>query len=139
MISTYNTTISKFLILLLFIFSLSNCNEDPTGNIGDNNSSNPPTNFIENFGQTANHNFMGQVVDLQNNPVSGALIMIGNSSTNTDNNGIFIIRNAQVFEKFAYVKAEKAGFIHGSRSVVPSLGVNHVKMMIDILHYSKIE
>ena len=45
---------------------------------------------------------MGQVVDLQNNPVSGALIMIGNSSTNTDNNGIFIIRNAQVFEKFAY-------------------------------------
>jgi hypothetical protein len=130
MISTYNTTISKFLILLLFIFSLSNCNEDPTGNIGDNNSSNPPTNFIENFGQTANHNFMGQVVDLQNNPISGALIMIGNSSTNTDNNGIFIIRNAQVFEKFAYVKAEKAGFIHGSRSVVPSLGVNHVKIML---------
>ena len=130
MISTYNTTISKFLILLLFIFSLSNCNEDPTGNIGDNNSSNPPTNFIENFGQTANHNFMGQVVDLQNNPVSGALIMIGNSSTNTDNNGIFIIRNAQVFEKFAYIKAEKAGFIHGSRSVVPSLGVNHVKIML---------
>ena len=130
MISTYKTTISKFLFSLLFISSLSSCNEDPTGNIGDNNSSNPPTNFIENFGQTANHNFMGQVVDLQNNPVSGALIMIGNSSTNTDNNGIFIIRNAQVFEKFAYIKAEKAGFIHGSRSVVPSLGVNHVKIML---------
>ena len=121
MISTYKTTISKFLFSLLFISSLSSCNEDPTGNIGDNNSSNPPTNFIENFGQTANHNFMGQVVDLQNNPVSGALIMIGNSSTNTDNNGIFIIRNAQVFEKFAYIKAQKAGFIDGSRSLVPSL------------------
>lgn len=130
MISTYKTTISKFLFSLLFISSLSSCNEDPTGNIGDNNSSNPPTNFIENFGQTANHNFMGQVVDLQNNPVSGALIMIGNSSTNTDNNGIFIIRNAQVFEKFAYIKAQKAGFIDGSRSLVPSSGVNHVKIML---------
>ena len=130
MISKHNSIISKFFFLLVFVSTLCSCDNEPEGNIGDNNSSTPPTNFIENFGQTTNHNFMGQVVDLQNNPVSGASIIIGNSSTNTDNNGIFIIRNAQVFEKFAYVKAQKSGFIDGSRSLVPSSGVNHVKIML---------
>ena len=130
MLYKHKATISRLLFSSLVISTLFSCNEEPTGNLGNNNPNNPPTNFSENFGQTTNHNFMGQVVDLQNNPVSGASIMIGNSSTNTDNNGIFIVRNAQVFEKFAYVKAQKSGFIDGSRSLVPSSGVNHVKIML---------
>jgi hypothetical protein len=130
MFCKHKAIISRLLFSLLFISTLFSCNEEPTGNIGNNNPNNPPTNFSENFGQTANHDFIGQVVDLQNSPVSGVLIMIGNSSTSTDNNGVFIIRNAEVFEKFAYIKAEKVGFIHGSRSVVPNSGVNHIKIML---------
>ena len=70
---------------------------------------------------------MGRVIDPQNNPISGAMIQIGNSTTDTDSNGVFILKNIQVYEKFAYIKVEKPGFIHGSRSLVPTSGINKVK------------
>ncbi|MEJ6556759.1 MAG: hypothetical protein QNL41_02590, partial [Flavobacteriaceae bacterium] len=77
-----------------------------------------------------NSDFMGRVVDNLNNPISGATVQIGSSTTDTDINGIFIIKNAQAYEKFAFIKVEKAGFLHGSRSVVPTAGINHVKIML---------
>lgn len=86
--------------------------------------------IIESFGNASNSDFMGRVVDLQNNPVSGATVQIGNSTIDTNMNGVFIIRDAQVYEKFAYVKVEKVGFLHGSRSVVPTAGINQVQIML---------
>ena len=86
--------------------------------------------LVESFGNSSNSDFMGRVVDLQNNPVSGATVQIGNSTTDTDMNGVFIIRDAQVFEKFAFIKVNKAGFLHGSRSVVPTAGLNQVQIML---------
>jgi len=86
--------------------------------------------IIESFGNASNSDFMGRVVDLQNNPVSGAMVQIGNSTTDTDMNGVFILRDAQVYDKFAYVKVEKAGFLNGSRSVVPTAGINQVQIML---------
>jgi len=37
----------------------------------------------------------------------------------TDHNGVFVLNNATVYEKFAFVKANKQGYINGSRAVVP--------------------
>ena len=108
MLSTKIST--KFTLLSFVLFCFLGCIEEPTGN-SNNNTTIPNNNFSDNFGQSAIHNFIGQVVDLQNNPVDGASIMVGSSTTTTDSNGIFIVRNAEVFDKFAHIKAEKAGFI----------------------------
>jgi len=35
-----------------------------------------------------------------------------------------------VNERFGYIKAEKSGYIHGSRSVVPTSGINKVTIML---------
>ena len=124
--------ISNFrnLLILLTFFCFVRCSEEPTG--GTNNSNTPPQSvtLLESFGNLTNSDFMGRVVDLQKNPVSGATVQIGNSTIDTDMNGVFIIRDAQVYEKFAFIKVEKAGFLHGSRSVVPTAGINQVQIML---------
>ena len=120
----------KKLILIMSVIGLTSCQNEPTGGINDTSTPTPSLTLAESFGNASNSDFMGRVVDLQNNPVSGALVQIGNSSTDTDMNGIFIIRNAQVYEKFAFIKVEKAGFLHGSRSVVPTAGINQVQIML---------
>jgi hypothetical protein len=120
----------KKLILIMSVIGLTSCNDEPTGGINDTSTPTPSLTLAESFGSASNSDFMGRVVDLQNNPVSGATVQIGNSTTDTDMNGIFIIKNAQVYEKFAFIKVQKAGFLHGSRSVVPTAGINQVQIML---------
>ena len=119
--------ILKSLFFVLLILVVTSCEDDNW------NSDNPPvqqSNFSENFGSSINARFFGKVVNEENNPVSDVLITIGNSMTTTDVNGIFSIENASVFEKFAYIKATKDGFIDGSRTLVPSNGTNQVSIML---------
>ena len=118
------------LSVIFIFFCFLSCNEEPTGNVYNSNPPSQSVTLLESFGNVSNSDFMGRVVDLQNNPVSGANVQIGNSTTDTDINGVFIIRDAQVYEKFAYIKVEKAGFLHGSRSVVPTAGINQVQIML---------
>ena len=118
------------LLALLTFFCFVGCNDEPIGGIDNSNTPSPSKTLVESFGNASNSDFMGRVVDLQNNPVSGAMVQIGNSTVDTDMNGVFIIKNAEVYEKFAYVKVEKAGFLHGSRSVVPTAGINQVQIML---------
>jgi len=85
---------------------------------------------LDNFGPSINARFIGNVVNEEGNPISGVLVVIGNSVAFTDANGVFSITNATVYEKFAYVKASKNGFIDGSRALVPTDGVNQVSIML---------
>jgi len=118
------------LLIILTFFCFISCSNEAPGDSVTPNTTSPPTTLLENFGNLTDSDFMGRVVDLQNNPVTGAMVQIGNSTTDTDVNGIFIIRNAEIYEKFAYVKVEKAGFLHGSRSVVPTAGINKIQIML---------
>lgn len=92
------------------------------------NAFNP--DFVQNFGTEITRDFFIKVIDKTNNRLDGVTITIGNESTITDNNGIATLLNASVFETFGYVKAEKEGYIHASRSVVPTDGVNEVTIMM---------
>jgi len=130
MISQIKLLNNRNLLILLALFCFISCNDEPTGDSATPNTTSPSATLLENFGNLTDSDFMGRVVDLQNNPVSGAMVQIGNSTTDTDMNGVFIIRDAQVYEKFAYVKVEKVGFLHGSRSVVPTAGINQVQIML---------
>ncbi|WCO00860.1 thrombospondin type 3 repeat-containing protein [Psychroserpens ponticola] len=120
---------SLFLVVLALI--VWTCSED------DNwNTDKPPvqqipeSNFSENFGNPYSARFIGKVINEDNAPVSGVTISVGGVFTMTDSNGIFAIEEASVFEKFAYIKATKNGFIDGSRALVPSSGINQVTIML---------
>ena len=82
------------------------------------------------FGTAISRDFIGQIVDENDAPISNAAIKIGNTSVQTDVNGVFIINGAEVHEKFAYITAKKPGYIDGSRSVVPTSGKNNIKIML---------
>jgi len=88
------------------------------------------TEFSDNFGSTTTARFFGTVVNENNEVVEGVTISVGGMNTLTDENGVFTIQGASVYEKFAYIKATKAGYINGSRSLVPTSGVNQVKIML---------
>lgn len=113
-----------FFLLLIFVLLACENHDDSTSGNGSSDS------FTENFGSTASRDFMGQVIDENENPIINARVSIGNSITYTDNSGIFIIKNASVYEKFAYIKVEKIGFLKGSRSLVPTDAMNQVKIML---------
>jgi hypothetical protein len=110
-----------FLLVLLSPFLFSNCSSD-SGNVG--NAIDTPLNF----GSEVSKNFSGQIVDENNNALSNVAITISDKTATTDANGIFILNGATVREKFAYVTAKKAGFIDGSRSLIPTSGFNNVKI-----------
>lgn len=116
-------TLSLALLLTFFVFSCNN--DDDSNNPDDSNN-----DFIENFGSQVSRDFIGQVVDPNNNPIQDVFIKIGNSTTRTNADGVFIINNASVYEKFAYIRAAMAGFINGSRSIVPTDGKNNIKIMM---------
>ncbi|MGO4291852.1 hypothetical protein [Chitinophaga sp. RAB17] len=121
-----------FPILTLLLLSTISCKK--------NNSVNPhspvidsvvsASDFAKNFGNAVSRDFMVQLVDVTNNPVSGATVTIGTSTAQTNSGGIAIIKNAGVYERFAYVRALKTGFIEGSRALVPSISTNAVKIMM---------
>ncbi|MFN3968387.1 Ig-like domain-containing protein [Flavobacterium sp.] len=118
--------IHSFLCLLLLVATFSSCeSNDDNSNSGPNDDA-----FTQNFGSAANRDFIGQVVDIDNNPLQGVTIKIGTSTAQTDVNGIFIINGANVYQRFAYITATKAGYIDGSRSMVPTTGKNNVKIML---------
>lgn len=116
--------IAKSILLLLLVFTILNCSKSEDAN---NNSN---SNFTQNFGNVTNRDFIGQIVDENNQALEGVEIKIGSISKRTDSKGVFVIKNAEVYEKFAYVTAKKSGYINGSRTVVPNSGSNTVKIMM---------
>jgi hypothetical protein len=116
---------SKRLLILVLLFPIlfNNCSSD-SGIDGNSNAT--PLNF----GSEVSKNFTGQILDENNNPVSNVAITVANKSATTDVNGVFIINNATVRDKFAFVTAKKAGYLDGSRSLVPTNGMNNVKITL---------
>lgn len=111
------------ILVLLFPFLFNNCSND--SRIGGNSADTPL-----NFGNQVSKSFSGQIVDESNNPISNVAITISNKTATTDVNGVFIIYSALVSQKFAYVTAKKAGYLDGSRTLVPTNGMNNVKITL---------
>jgi len=121
--------ILKFVLLISLVLFATSCNKDDSPSNPQNQDPDPdPIAFAQNFGSEISRTFLGTVVDTNDNPIENVMISIGSSTASTDVNGVFIINNASVNQRFGYVKAEKAGFIHASRAVVPSEGTNKVRI-----------
>ncbi|MFD0963252.1 hypothetical protein [Pseudofulvibacter geojedonensis] len=119
-----------FIALLLLVISCQkddfsgNTIENPNGLIDD-------VAFIENFGASTTSNFIGRVVNENGTGVKDVLISIGSLTTLTDHNGVFVLNGAPVYEKFAYITADKSGYIKGSRTIVPAVsGFNDIQIVL---------
>lgn len=117
-------------IALCLLITFMSCDRDDSPSNNDQNQGPDPIAFAENFGSEIQRSFLGNVIDQDHNPIQGVTITIGNLTAQTDTNGVFIISDATVNERFGYVKAEKEGYLHGSRSVVPSIGTNKLTIML---------
>jgi len=74
---------------------------------------------------------MGIIIDENGDKIENVLVTVGNTTTLTDRNGMFIVSNAQVFENFAYIKAQKDGYLNGSRVVIPKTnGTNKISITL---------
>lgn len=114
--------ILSFILLIVISFS---CEKN------DNDFQDSSSNSIDyDFGTTVSKDFIGEIVDENNNPIQNATVSIGDLTVQSDSNGFFIINDASVKSNFAYLKVTKAGYINGSRSLVPTEGVNQVKIML---------
>ncbi len=118
--------ISTFIALIC----LTNCSTNDDAPVIENPNSNPTTAGTLNLGATINRDFIGQIIDESNNPISGVTVTIGSLTKQTDANGIFIIKNANVKEQMAYIIATKTGYLDGSRSLLATAGTNNVKIML---------
>ncbi|HEX8270303.1 MAG TPA: carboxypeptidase-like regulatory domain-containing protein [Flavobacterium sp.] len=115
--------ISAIILLALLFTACENHDDSPSpgGNAGE---------FAENFGNEVSRDFFGQIVDINDNPIQNVTVRIGSATAQTDENGVFMINNAPVHERFAYITASKIGFIDGSRSIIPTTGKNNIKIMM---------
>ncbi|WP_339624910.1 hypothetical protein [uncultured Winogradskyella sp.] len=124
-------TYPNFILIVLFsLLTLTSCQKDEANTSEGEQQENIPDTFTEYFGNTISRDFIGTVIDTNKNPIEGVTITIGSTTATTDTNGVFIINNANVKQRFGYIKAEKAGYIHGSRAVVPTSGTNKVNIML---------
>ncbi|NQY05517.1 MAG: hypothetical protein HRT68_04740 [Flavobacteriaceae bacterium] len=116
------------LYLLALIFVACQNDDNFTNNI---NSGNTNSNFTENFGHPITSNFIGKVTDQNNNPISNVTISSGGITTFTNQNGVFVLNNVNIYENFGYITAEKEGYILGSRAVVPTPnGTNDIQIRL---------
>ncbi|WP_298510945.1 hypothetical protein [uncultured Kordia sp.] len=133
--------IHKLIIAFACIVCLQSCNDDDF-NSGIGNNPGTETESLrdqqfkdENFGNATTGKFIGRIVDDADNLLQNVQISIGNATTLTDRNGIFILNDVPVFENFAYITAQKEGYINGSRVVIPKTnGTNK----IDIVMFKKV-
>ena len=73
----------------------------------------------------------GHVSDLNNAPVSGALVAAGASTTTTDANGQFTLRDIQLYKDAGFVKVTKEGYFSGSRTFLANGNTtNNIKIQL---------
>lgn len=116
-------TMIKLFMVTIMAFLISCNNDDDLPN--DNNSN---TGYDQ--GATVSRDFTGTILDTSGNPVMGATVTIGSSTAQTNAKGMFAMQSVSVKERFAYAKVTKAGFINGSRTLVPTTGSNKINVML---------
>jgi len=118
----------KPIIYVVVLAVLSSCKKEPEGGMikpDDNNNNNNP------WGSSINLNISGKVLDdATGNPVVGATVKAGTVSTTTDDNGIFILKNAPGKSSLALVQVEKTGYFPGSRSFLPLSGGGNLRIRL---------
>ncbi len=128
--------LKQILHVLVIVFSFTACDKDAdlienTENINANYShekSEPSeidhvlAEYTKKYnGESVKANFIGRIINENNEPIEGARVTLGGQEKETDENGIVTFSNAQVQQYFAYIRAFADGYLEGSRVMVPDL------------------
>lgn len=121
----------KFKKLLVLSFALAttlftNCSKSED----DSTTVNSTTEYKFDLGKSVNRAFKGLIVNEENQPLAGVTVKMSGKSTITDVNGMFTLSNVPVKERFAYLTAEKAGYLSGSRTLMTHESLNTLKIML---------
>ena len=117
----------KPILLVLLALTIYSCNKNESI---DGEGTSGGTNQEFEFGSQVQRDFMGVVKDQSNVAISNATINIGTKTTQTDAKGIFIIKNATVQERFAYIEVNKIGYLKGLKTVAPTQDVSQVDLVL---------
>ncbi|WP_418513858.1 carboxypeptidase-like regulatory domain-containing protein [Corallibacter sp.] len=126
----------KFCKYLLFLFVFTtvfySCDDEPVDPsiLSQNSGEDTPDNLADFFGPQITTSITGRVFNESNQPLSGVLVSFGNETAFTDEKGVFSFVDATAYERLAYVKATRQGFVEASRSITPKEGVNLVEIMM---------
>jgi hypothetical protein len=125
--SFYFSSITIFLLSLTFILN-TGCQQDlENPNPGTGGVTTNPVN--DNEAVTGGVN--GIVVDENNQPVVGATVTSGASSTTTDRYGAFRFRNISLSKANGTVKVVKAGYFNSFRTFVSVAGrINNIRLKL---------
>ncbi len=98
-------------------------------------SKNEDESIIENqskfdLGKTVSRAFKGTIVDNNNNALANVTINLNGKFTTTNADGVFTFSNSSVLERFAFITAQKPGFINGSRTLSTHEGLNSLTIMM---------
>src|SRR5690349_7556867 len=69
-------------------------------------------------GKKVQASFQGRVLTENGNPVGGAIVTVGTTTTVSDQYGVFTLKDVETDHQFGFVRAEKTGYLPGSRTVV---------------------
>lgn len=73
----------------------------------------------------------GNVLDENENPLSGVIVKVADKTKTTDSKGYFVFEEAVLNKEFAVVKAEKAGYMKGLRTFTPTVGaMNKIEFVL---------
>lgn len=112
-------SMKRFLLMsFLLVFAIAACKKEDVPPVPD------PDPIELDLGGLTTASAAGLITDESGNPVSDAIVTLGNRTTVSDENGVFRIKNAQVRENLAQVKIEKPGYFKGSRSFRPVFEAN---------------
>ncbi|WP_299683070.1 hypothetical protein [uncultured Dokdonia sp.] len=119
-------------LLAIFLFS---CEKDDFGNsIPESEIINQQDDVsfqIASFGETVTADFTGRIVNVLGDGIPQAQITIGASTSQTDDNGVFIMQDVTTFENIAFFKVRKEGYILGSRALIPAVNtINDVQITL---------
>ncbi len=89
-------------------------------------------NMDVNTGELITTTITGLVFDENNLAVVDAEVILGNNSTTTDANGVFIFRDVQTRSRDTYLTVEKDGFFHSSKRIYPG-GSSSMKLRFQLL------
>ncbi len=103
------------LYLLLLALIAQGCRKNDNG--GTDNP--PPIPELPKEGVVVSTNVFGRIVDELDKPLSGVAVTGGGKTTNTDENGIYMLMDVQLDQARAYLTAIKQGYFKGSRIFQP--------------------
>lgn len=72
-------------------------------------------------GEYVKTNFIGRIINENDEPIEGAKVTLGGQSKETDENGIVYFSEVKVQQYFAHIRAFAEGYLEGSRVIVPDL------------------